>query len=271
MRPGFLAATVNGFSRALGHALISEETAREPGLLQSLDPRVRVVGIFALVIAVTLVHKITAVLALFAVGLLLALSSKVSLATLAKRVWLIALAFTGVMALPALFLTPGTRLSGFAGQTLGMTEQGTDTAAMLIARVETAVTLTTVLVLCTPWNHILKALRALHLPKEVVTMLGMAHRYIFLLAETAGQMFESRQSRSVGVLHGAQQRKLVAQTAGVLMSKSIDLSQDVYLAMQSRGYRGDVYTLNEFRMRARDWIVLFVFFAIAVVAVWLGR
>ena len=38
----------------------------------------------------------------------MALLSGVSLATLAKRVWLVVLAFTGVIALPAIFLTPGT-------------------------------------------------------------------------------------------------------------------------------------------------------------------
>ncbi len=47
--------------------------------------------------------------ALFAVAVALGLLSQVSLATLAKRVWLTVLAFTGVIALPALFLTPGTR------------------------------------------------------------------------------------------------------------------------------------------------------------------
>ena len=69
-------------------------------------------------------------------------------------------------------------------------------------RVETAVTFTTLLILCTPWTHVLKALRALRLPKEAITMLAMTYRYVFLLVDTAGQMFESRRSRTVGVLKG---------------------------------------------------------------------
>ena len=64
---------------------------------------------------------------------------------------------------------------------------------MLILRVETAVTFTTLLILCTPWTHVLKALRAFRLPKEAIAMLAMTHRYVFLLVETAGQMLESRQ------------------------------------------------------------------------------
>ena len=119
---------------------------------------------------------------------------------LAKRVWLIVLGFTGVIAIPALFITPGRPIA--SNGTIAITEQGLRTASLLVLRVETAVTFTTLLILCTPWTHVLKALRALRLPKEAITMLAMTYRYVFLLVDTAGQMFESRRSRTVGVLTG---------------------------------------------------------------------
>ena len=99
MSRGFIESTTVGFGHALTRAMLSEQTARQRGLLQSLDPRVRVVGLLALVLAVTLSRKIEAVAALFALAILIALLSRVSLSTLAKRVWLIVLGFTGVIAL----------------------------------------------------------------------------------------------------------------------------------------------------------------------------
>ena len=102
-------------------------------------------------------------------------------------------------------------------------------------------------------------------------VLAMTHRYIFLLAETASQMFESRQSRTVGVMDGALQRRMTARTAGVLLSKSVELSGEVYLAMQSRGFRGDVNLLTDFRMRAWDYIGLATFLIIAGFSGWMGR
>ena len=266
-RSDFFGSTLKSLSRALGRALMSEQTARQPGIMQSLDPRVRLGGVLALVIAVALAQKITVVLALFAGAVVLALLSAVSLRTLVLRVWLIVLGFTGVIALPALFLTPGEPLSTASP----ITRQGLYTALMLVARVEAAVTLTTTLVLTTPWQQVLKALRSLYVPKEVVMMLMMAHRYIFLLSENATQMFESRESRRVGVLRGRDKRRLVAQTAGVLMSKSIDLGQDVFLAMQSRGYRGEIQILAETRITWRDSLALCVFVTVAVLATWWGR
>lgn len=269
MKPSFLESTTVGFGRVLTRAMLSERIAGQRGLLQSLDPRVRVLGLFSLVIAVTLSRKLAVVAGLFALAVAIALLSKVSIATLAKRVWLIVLGFTGVIALPAIFVTPGRAVAVLG--TLTITEQGLRTAALLILRVETAVTFTTLLVLCTPWSHVLKALRALRLPKEAITMLAMTHRYVFLLVETAGQMFESRRSRTVGVLKPAEQRHMAARTAGVLLSKSVALSNEVYLAMQSRGFHGDVQVLSDFRMTMWDYCGLLGFLLAGSVAVWMGR
>ena len=69
-------------------------------------------------------------------------------------------------------------------------------------RAETAATLSVLIVLCTPWNNVLKALRVLRLPTVLVVILGMTYRYIFLLLRTAHDMFESRRSRMVGQLDG---------------------------------------------------------------------
>lgn len=270
-RGGFLTSTMIGFARALARAMASEQIARQAGLLQSLDPRARVIGLFSMVAAAVLSRKIAVVGALFLVAVILGILSGVSIAMLAKRVWLVVLGFTGVIALPAIFLTPGDPVRAFAGGPLHITVQGLQTAALLITRVETAVTFTSLLVLCTLWTHVLKALRAFRLPQEAIMMLAMTHRYIFLLVETAGQMFESRQSRTVGVVSGPAGRRITVRTAGVLLSKSIELSNEVYLAMQSRGFQGDIRILSDFHMRSWDYLGLAAFLAAGSLFVWLGR
>lgn len=265
----FVEATLRGFSRAMSKAFVSEQIASKTGLLQCFDPRARIVAIFSLVLAVTLCRRILAVAGLFAVAVAIALASRVGFGTLVKRVWLVAFGFTGLIALPALFLTPGEPLASLGRATI--TLQGARTAALLVLRVEAAVTLTTALVLSTRWTHVLRALRSLGLPAEIVAILAMTHRYIFLLMETANQMFESRQSRMVGVLSRREQRTMAARTAGVLLSKSMDMSEDVYHAMQSRGFRGDIRILSELRMRALDFAAVATAFCAGSLAVWWGR
>ena len=58
---------------------------------------------------------------------------------------------------------------------------------------------------------------------------------------------------------------------GALLSKSYDLSDEVYLAMQSRGFRGEVQVLDTLAARRRDWLWLAVFVLVSAIAAWLGR
>jgi cobalt/nickel transport system permease protein len=117
---------------------------------------------------------------------------------------------------------------------------------------------------------VLKAMRVLRVPVVFVVILGMTYRYIFVMLQTARDMFESRQSRMVGILEGPDRRRLASASVGVLLGKSFQLSSEVYLAMLSRGFRGEVYTLDDFQMRRRDWIALAGFVGVAALAFWLG-
>jgi cobalt ECF transporter T component CbiQ len=184
---------------------------------------------------------------------------------LAGWVWLPVLFFTGAIALPAIFLTPGQPVAIFA------TKQGLRAAAFLIGRAETASTLSALLVLTTPWPWVLKALRIFRCPMIVVAILGMTYRYIFVILQTALEMFEARQSRTVGVLPPSERRRLASSAAGVLLSKSVQMSGDVHLAMRSRGFRGEIHLLQDFRARAEDWCWLAGFGLVVAASFWLGR
>lgn len=252
-------------------ALYAEELAHAQGLLQSLDPRVKVGGMLALLIATTLARNLTTIIGLFIVALMLAILSRVPLLTLASRVWISAFIFTGFIALPALFITTGEIAYSLPVLGWPVTVQGLRSACFLITRVETTVTFALLVVLCTPWTHILKAFYVLGVPVVLIVILGMTYRYIFLMLQTARDMFESRQSRMVGKLDGPEKRRLAAANVGVLLTKSFHLSGEVYQAMRSRGFRGEVYTLDEFEMKPRDWAALGCFITMAVIAIWAGH
>jgi cobalt/nickel transport system permease protein len=267
----FLDRSLAVFLAAMEHALSAEELATANGLLQRLDPRTKVVGIFALIIAVAVAHKLWVIGAVFVFVLLLAASSRVSPLLLGKRVWIPVILFTGVIALPAPFVIPGRIVWRLPGLAWPVTAQGLLSAGYLISRVETAATLSVLLVLCTPWSRVMKALRVLRVPVVFVVVLGMAYRYIFLLLESAREMLESRRSRMVGELRGSDRRRLAAASVGVLMSKTLQLSGDVYSAMLARGFRGELYLLDDFHTVALDWLMLGLFTAAAIAAFYYGR
>jgi len=267
----FVERTISSLVNAMERAIYAEELAKGNGLLQRLDPRIKLVGILALVVASAMAHRLWVIGAVFAVAVTMAVMSRVSLGILAKRVWIPILMFTGVIALPAPFIIPGREVWRLPGAGWPVTAQGLASACYLVGRVETAATLSVLLVLCTPWSHVLKALRVLRVPVVLVVILGMTYRYILLLLQTAHDMFESRRSRMVGRLEGAERRRVAASSAGVLMSKSLQLSGEVYSAMLSRGFRGEVYVLDDFRTSTLDWTMLAVFAVLALGGLYLGR
>jgi len=268
-RRGFVEATVGRLMRAVERSLFAEQIARGPGVLQRLDPRVKVASLVLLIVAAASVRKLTALAALFALAVLLASLSRVPIALLALRAWLPALAFTGLIAIPALFLTPGTVAARIGD--IAITESGMRAAAFLLGRVLTATTLSLTLILTTEWNRVLKALRFFHTPVAVVVILGMTYRYLFVLLKTAHDMFESRRTRLVGVLEEGDRQRLAAASAGILLEKSVHLSQEIHLAMQARGFRGEVYLLHETPVTPRGWLQLCGFAAVALAALVLGR
>ena len=270
-RGSFVERTLSTLVRKTERALFAEELARKNGFLQRLDPRVKIVGLLALILDVTLSRNFFTIIFIFALAITLAISSQIPLRTLATRAWLSAIAFTGTIALPVIFITPGNALWQIPFLNWTITEQGITSALYLIMRVETTVTLSLLLVLCTLWTHVLKGLRVLRVPIVFVVILGMTYRYIFVMLDTARNMFEARQSRLVGTLDAKESRRIAAASIGVLLTKSFYLNSEVYLAMQSRGFRGEVYTLDDFAMKRRDWFALILFIGAAIFAFWLGR
>jgi cobalt/nickel transport system permease protein len=269
-RRGVIERTLSEISHTFEQSLFAEEIARQPGLLQTLDPRIKVISILLLLIAVGLSRNLIVILALYLVTLVLAWRSRVPLVFFIKRVWLLMPFFTGIIAIPAFFITPGPPLVELLPG-LVITRTGAQTALFLLLRVSTSVSATILLILTTPWNSVLKALGVLHIPDVFVLILGMTYRYIYLFLHTVNDMFLSRQSRVIGRLNSSEERRIMAANAGTLLGKSLDLSTEVYLAMQSRGFRGYPRTMDTFKMQGRDWLWGALMLAIVVAAIWLGR
>ncbi len=270
-RRSFIEATIRSLLEAIQHTLFAEDMASANGLLQRLDARVKLMGMGALIIAAITVRRIPALAGVFATAAVLAILSRVPMRILAARIWIAVGAFTGTIALPAVFLTPGQVMYRLPVLDWAITQQGLKAAGFLILRAESAATLSALLILTTLWTHLLAGLRSLRLPAVLVALLGMSYRYMFVFLQTARDMFESRESRLVGILAPADRRRLAAATAGVLLGKSIQLSAEVHTAMQARGFRGQIRLLDERHMDRSHWLQAAGFVAFAAAIVWMGR
>jgi cobalt ECF transporter T component CbiQ len=262
--------TLRGISETLERSIFAEEISSRPGLLQSLDPRMKLIAILALLIGVSLSHSLIIIAVVYLLAILLAVLSAIPADFFIKRVWLVLPFFTGLVVLPALFITPGPPLIRIP-LGLTITRTGLITVLFLLLRVSTSVSLALLLILTTPWNSVLSALSVMRIPDVFILILGMTYRYIYLLLHIANDMFLSRQSRVVGRMSGAEERRVIAATTASLLSKSLNMSSQVYLAMQSRGFRGTVVMMKPFKMQPRDWALGGVLLSVALIVIIIGR
>lgn len=264
---GFLTKNISSFTRTLESVILAEDLCHAPGLLQSLDSRVKVVTFVLFIVTVGLARSLAILGTIFVLILIFSFLSKVSLRFFLKRVLLFIPIFTAVITLPALFITPGEPLIAVAGKVI-ITEQGARTAGLLFLRVVDSLSFGVLLILTTPWTSILVALRWLRMPSLIVDILGMTYRYIFLLLHTANAMFLARRSRTIGNLSGGENRRWLARALATTMAKSQHLSEEVYLAMLSRGYQGETRVLNNLSVKRRDFLWVAFVVAIASILLW---
>ncbi len=256
----FIARTLAELTHNLRVTLEVQAEARQPGYLQKLDPRAKVLGFLGLILLVSFVHNLGTLALLYGLSLLLAALSKLVLLPLLRRVWLSVPLFVGALALPATLnlVTPGrTLLALWHHPDIAITVPGLTLATTLLLRVGVAITLAALLTLSTPWNDLLRALRVIHVPRLFVSVLAMTYRYLAVLMQSADDLFVARRSRTVGRTTNSSGRHFVGASIGALFGKTVSLSEEIHNAMLSRGFTGDMHTLAQFRWQLRDslWII----------------
>jgi cobalt/nickel transport system permease protein len=104
-------------------------------------------------------------------------------------------------------------------------------------------------------------------PRIFVMTLSMTNRYLFVFLRLIQDMYRARKSRTIHQLSAADERGWVASRIGVIFRKSLEMSNDIYLAMLSRGYQGEVISLVRFRTTAADycWLALVLTIGITLV------
>lgn len=269
-RGNFIQRTIDALSETLERSLYAEQLSEQHGVLQRLDPRVKFIGMLGLIISAAAARHVWVVAVVAVFTLLLAVLSRIPIIKSFGPIWVGMFIFSGLIGFPAIFITPGPTLATLPWLNWPISEYGLRSAVFLLLRSEVSITLSFLLVMTTPWMHILKSMRVIGIPTLVVVILGMTYRYIFLMLQSASDMFEARQSRMIGKLPDKEARRLAAATVGVLLSKSFQLGNDVFLAMQSRGYRGEVYTLDEFRLTTADYIAIPVLSIFVGICLWFG-
>ena len=267
----FIGKTLDGIFGFFQETLVSDSYSKRKGLLQSLDPRVKLISILALVVAVCLTKDIRVLAAIYLLMLIFVVLSRIEVIFFIKRVWLFIPIFSGLIMLPMIFnvfysgdslitlatLGSGAHLGPISlPESISITRQGIIFAATFTFRVAVSVSAVVLLFLTTRQEELFKALRSVGIPKIYVLTIDMCYRYIFLFMDVIRDLHMAKKSRTIRSMSTFEEQKWVGGRIGYMLVKSLDMSEKVHQAMLSRGFDGDIKIMNKFRMRPRDYCAL---------------
>ncbi len=278
----FLDKTLLAVANVAEQSLFSEAYALRRGFLQLLDVRIKLVTFLYILVVISFLHRPQAVWLLYGLSLVLAVVSRVSLVFFLKRVWLFVPLFSAAIVLPALLniVTPGDpvwvlvklgRACSWGPYTvpseIAVTRQGLWGGIVFVSRVAASVSFAVLFTLTTKWAEVFSGLRSLFVPRVFVVTLGMTYRYLFVFLRLIQDMYRARKSRTIRPLSPAAERNWIASRIGATFKKSVDMSEDIYKAMLSRGFHGEFRSTDRFHAAAADaiWLVtVFLFGGILI-------
>lgn len=136
---------------------------------------------------------------------------------------------------------------------------------MITPKVFATATAVNILSHSTRWHSITSALKTFFVPDIFILVLDITIKYIVLLGEFSLNMLFSLKLRSVG--RNRSKYASISGVAGTMFIKSKEMAEDMYTAMECRGYTGEYrihktnkFTYADFIFMIINAVIIFVFF-----------
>jgi len=248
--------------------------------IHELDVRVKFVLTLAFIITCSLTPFAAwpAYVLLFAIVLSVEILSGLGITYVMPRAAL-ALPFA-LAAFPVVFGTEGRVIFSLplGGSSISATLEGLERFISIVLKSWISVQAAIVLAASSPFPELLRAMRAVGLPKLLVAMFGLMWRYLFVLVDEALRLIRARASRSG---HSAQpgmkaggtvlwRARVAGDMAGSLLLRAFERSERIYVAMLSRGYDGETRSLPRPSITVPAWITLIAGLVLCVFVLLLG-
>lgn len=127
---------------------------------------------------------------------------------------------------------------------------------MITPKVFATVMAVSILSRSTQWNAITGALKTFFIPDLFILVLDIAIKYIMLLGEFSLNLLYSLRLRSVG--KNDNKYASLSGVAGTLFIKSKEMAEDMYAAMECRGFTGEYRTGRKLVFSFGDLIYILI-------------
>lgn len=140
---------------------------------------------------------------------------------------------------------------------------------MITSKVFATVAAVNLLSQSTRWNSITSALKRFFVPDIFILVLDITIKYIVLLGEFSLNMLYSLKLRSVGI--NKSKHTSLSGIAGTMFIKSKEMSEDMYAAMECRGFTGEYRVYSRFRFAFADAVYMIINAAMIFIFIYFER
>ncbi|MFW9831301.1 MAG: cobalt ECF transporter T component CbiQ [Candidatus Thorarchaeota archaeon] len=242
--------------KILGESLHIEKHASRNGLLQLIDPRVKLIGFICIIIIAVLMQNVLqfAILLLFLTCL--AIASKIPLRAYSSR-QAMGIVFVLIIVIPLPFITPGTPffISSIGPWVLAISVDGVYRAAVFTMRIWSCLAALSLLTLSTRFSVLLHGMQRLRIPSLLISLTALTYRYIFLFSDEAYRMGLAHEARTVKkerIVH-LQTWRTISSMIGTLFIRAYERGEKVYQTMLARGFTGKFHLLTQLKMGLADY------------------
>ncbi|WP_066874879.1 energy-coupling factor transporter transmembrane component T family protein [Clostridium mediterraneense] len=235
-KDGFINKTIMGFMGVL--SMIKREKNYEDGILYKINPMVKLFSTLLLIIFLSLSRQSVYTYIISAFFLLCLATVQ---ADVVKRILAISVTvpiFTLIILIPSMIMG------------------NIHNSLMMVLKIAITLIAVNLLSNTTKWHDITKAFKIIRVPDIFIFVFDITIKYIYILGEFSLEMLYALKLKSVG----KNNKKMTSITSimGNLFFKSKNMGEDMYMAMECRGFTGEYVSYGKFKFTAIDAVYILI-------------
>lgn len=271
---------IERFAEVMKTGFIQWELASQTGLFQNLDARLKIAFLILFAVIISLKNSLLVQVGIGVFLLVIAALSRLDLVKHYKKVLALGFLFGFLVALPsALNVVSGGQAAYpilhlsrphqlwiyHIPQVIGFTSEGIYGVSLLTLRVINSLATAFLVISTTPFAEVIKALKVMRVPDVFLITITLAYKYIFIFAVTIYDMHLAKKSRLIVPESGAHTRRWIAGRMAFLFNKSQHRCEEVFKAMQQRGFSGSISLRGYRAFTQGDWVAGVLLFSAAAI------
>ncbi len=264
----YLEKGIKGFTELFTEGYAQWELSSKKSFLHDLDAPIKIVFWIFLIVVISLKRAVLPEATIFVFIFTLAALCRLNLMAFYKKVLVLGFVFGFLVSAPSALnaIVPGnvimpliilSRPHDFwiyhVPQIIGITEEGISIISLLTLRVLNSLSISFLILYTTPFADIIKALKVINVPDTFLIIISMTYKYIFTFAHIVSDMHLAKKARLAGVTGRKEAREWIAGRIAFVFKKTQIECDEVFKAMISRGFSGEIRLYHYRKVTGRDW------------------